>query len=177
MLSTLPVIRLENEISRIITRPVCHFFSRLDFPTTKFLLFCVVWTILMFKHRTFPLQLRYAIVNYCYITIWLVFARCVLANSVATRVNEYFLDSWRHVTSHMTSFIIPFPSILNVWRRGGWQPCTSGSENQYVKYMSLCQYAIHVKVHCEISQSEMFIEQHKLSYVIPTLPLDNYAVQ
>ena len=24
------------------------------------------------------------------------------------------------------------------------------------------------KVHCEISQSEMFIKQHKLSYVIPT---------
>ena len=53
----------------------------------------------------------------------------------------------------------------------------TAEQNQYVKYMSLCQYAIHVKVHCEISQSEMFIEQHKLSYVIPTLPLDNYAVQ
>ena len=43
--------------------------------------------------------------------------------------------------------------------------------------MSLCQYVIHFKAQCEISQSEMFIEQHKLSYVIPTLPLDDYAVQ
>ena len=42
-------------------------------------------------------------------------------------------------------------------------------QNLNVKHMS--------KIHCEIGQSEMFIEQHKLSYLIPTLPLDDYAVQ
>ena len=43
VLSTLPDNSGDamNEISRIITE-VCHFFSRLDFPTIKFQLFCVI---------------------------------------------------------------------------------------------------------------------------------------
>ena len=48
VLSTLPDNSGDamNEISKIITK-VCHFFSRLDFLTIKFQLFCVVYAILM----------------------------------------------------------------------------------------------------------------------------------
>ena len=35
-------------------------------------------------------------------------------------VNEYFLHKWCHVPCIMTSSIIPFPSILNIWRCGGF---------------------------------------------------------
>ena len=42
----LPVSRLEYEISQIIAE-VCHFFSRINFPTINFYLFYIVWAILM----------------------------------------------------------------------------------------------------------------------------------
>ena len=44
---------------------------------------------------------------------------CVITNSVTIGVSEYFLRKWHHVMSHMMSFIIPFLSILSIWRRRG----------------------------------------------------------
>ena len=38
------------------------------------------------------------------------------------RVNEYFLNKWRHIPCDMRSSITPSLSILNIWRRGVWQP-------------------------------------------------------
>ena len=68
----LPISRLENEISRIITKG-CHFFSRLDFPTIKFQLFCIVWGILMLTSNVCSSTPVYC----CNIIIWLVFAHLV----------------------------------------------------------------------------------------------------
>ena len=50
----LPVSRLEYEISKKIAE-VCHFFSRLDFLTMKFQLFCIVTAILMLESNVSPL--------------------------------------------------------------------------------------------------------------------------
>ena len=52
---------------------VCHFFSKLDFLTIKFQLFCVVWVILILTlniSSSTP-------VFHCYVIIWLVFGHFV----------------------------------------------------------------------------------------------------
>ena len=113
VLSTLPDNSGDamNEISRIITE-VCHFFSRLDFPTIKFQLFCVVYAILMLTSNVSSSTP----VCHCNIIIWLVFAHFVSSQIIfmTIGVNEYFLHKWCHDPCIMTSCIIPCLSVLNI---------------------------------------------------------------
>ena len=83
MLSTLPDNSGDamNEIPRIITE-VCHFFSRLDFLTIKFQLFCVVYAMLMLTSNVSSLTP----VCHCNIIIWLVFTHFV---------SSQIHDNWR----------------------------------------------------------------------------------
>ena len=41
-------------------------------------------------------------------------------SNVPTSSSCFFFHKRRNVLCIMTSSIIPFPSILNIWRRGGW---------------------------------------------------------
>ena len=115
----LPISRLENEISRIITK-VCHFFSRLDFPTIKFQLFCIVWGILMLTSNV----CSSTPVCCCNIIIWLVFAHLVsfeIHNSwtqwiVFAQMTSFAFVLWHHLPLHYQFSI--FKDV------GSWQPCT-----------------------------------------------------
>ena len=97
MLSTLPDNSGDamNEISRIITE-VRHFFSRLDFLTIKFQLFCVVYAILMLTSNVSSLTP----VCHCNIIIWLVSAHLVSSQIHDNRSQWVFFAQMMSWTLH-----------------------------------------------------------------------------
>ena len=116
MLSTLPDNSGDamNEISRIITE-VCHFFSRLDFPTIKFQLFCVVYAILMLTWNVSSSTP----VCHCNIIIWLVFAHFVSLQIHDNRSQRVFSAQMMSWTSHYDFMYHPLPvnsQYLKTWR-------------------------------------------------------------
>ena len=109
--------------SRIFAE-VCHFFTRLDFPTIKFQLFCVVWAIFMFTENCVIIKMwlvgRKPIRSYVTRQKHLFRAFCVIANSwgwesILRTTDVMCRALWRHLQSLPYQF-----SIYEYF--GGWQP-------------------------------------------------------
>ena len=121
------VSRSEYEISRIIAK-VNHLFSRLEFPTIKSQLCCVVWAILMLTLNISSLTL----LCHCNIKIWLVESKPIRSNAtiptsllrvlfhrkfLMIRGKEYF---FAQMTSSAMCYVIYH--LFPVKDVGGWQP-------------------------------------------------------
>ena len=100
----LPVSRLESDISRIIAKVAIS--CRLDFPTIKFQIFCIVWATVNMEH----FHINSGMPLYVYVYVLYESIRILWTNDVISRA------TWRNLSFLPYQFSI-FDDV------GGWQPC------------------------------------------------------
>jgi len=85
------------------------YFCRLDFPTIKFQIFCVVCATVNMERVPRHCNLRNNVAKY-------ELSVCYIRRSESTSI---FGIKWRHLSCDMTSYIIPSLFLLNIWWSGG----------------------------------------------------------